>query len=373
MRASHTLTLYILREVVLYAALGGIAVTFLFFGGNVPRYTGDLIVIGFETADVLLLVRLLSGIIATYVVPIAFLFGVLLTMGRMASDREVLALSVCGLGRRAILIPVVALGALVGLFTSYLVNSVEYRSRVEMRGLVKSLATRGATPEAGKFLNLGQRVVYVDRRSADGLLEGVMISDRSSKDRPLLILAEQGRFGFNEERSAFEFHLESGEVHVEEPHPSREYQRMSFVTLDYSFDVSAMFNVGLRHFRPYDMPNEMLRAILKESAAGGTIERFARKEPIHYELEIVRRQAIPVAPVLFALVAVPLGIRLKRGSRSWGALLCGLLALIYYLALTFGRQAALEGWLSAGFALWMPNALFAALAVVLLARRETLD
>ena len=241
MRLSRTLTFHVLREVTLYAVLGGLVVTFLFFGGNAPRYTGDLLAIGFDSSDVFLLLRLLSGMLAAYIVPIAFLFGVLLTMGRMASDREVLALSACGLGRRALLIPVAALGFAVALLTGFLVNAVEYRARVEMRGLVKSLATRGATPEPGKFLSLGQRVVYVDGRSAGGILEGVMISDRSNRERPLLILAEMGRFGFDEERNAFEFHLESGEVHVEERNYSPEYKRLSFVTLDYRFDVSALF------------------------------------------------------------------------------------------------------------------------------------
>ena len=133
MRVSRTLTFYVLREVSLYAALGGIAVTFLFFGGNAPRYSGDLVAIGFEPSEVLLLLRLLSGIVATYVVPIAFLFGALLTMCRMASDREVLALSVCGLGRRAVLLPVVGLGVGFGLLTGFLVNKVEHRARLEMR------------------------------------------------------------------------------------------------------------------------------------------------------------------------------------------------------------------------------------------------
>ncbi len=373
MRVSRTLTIYVLREVILYASLGGIAVTVMFFGGNAPRYTGDLVSIGFESSDVILLLRLLSGVIATYVVPIAFLFGVLLTMGRMASDREVLALSVCGLGRRAILFPVVALAVGVGLLTGYLVNEVEYRARVEMRGLVKSLATRGATPEPGKFLNLGRRVVYVDRRGAGGILEGVMISDRSDREWPLLILAEFGRFGFDEERNAFEFHLESGEVHVEEPGGSREFKRVSFVSLDYWFDVSEMFDVGSAHLRPYDMSNQQIGEILQAAADGASLEHFAKKEPLHYELEIERRRALPVAPVLFALVAVPLGIRLKRGSRSWGAILCGILALIYYLALTFGRQMAIEGFISPVVALWLPNLMFTVLAVVLLSQRETLD
>lgn len=373
MRLSRTLTLYVLKEVILYATLGGVAVTFLFLGGNAPRYTGDLFAIGFGTPDVAALCRLLGGIVATYVVPIAFLFGVLLTMGRMAADREVLAVAVCGFGRRSILFPVLSLGLLVALLTAYLVNEVEYRARMEMRGLVKSLATRGTTPEAGKFLTLRQRVVYVEKVLPENLLERVMISDRSDPERPMLILAESGRFGYDDETNDFVFHLESGEVHVEEKLGSDAYQRLSFGTLDYSFDVSAMFNVGSRHLRPYDMSNARIREILAGAEAGQSLQPYAKKEPLYYHLELERRRALPVAPILFALVGVPLGVRVRRGSRSWGALLCGLLALVYYVVLSFGRQMAEREIVSPTLAMWAPNAFFAVISIVLLTRRETME
>lgn len=371
---SRTLVSYILREVILYSALGGLAVTGVFFGGNVPRHLGDLIAVGFSLGDVLALVRALVGIVATYIAPIAFLFGVLLTLARMAADREVLAMRVCGIGTASILLPVAALGLLISLATGYLANEVEHRARQRMRAVAQSLATRGATLQPGQFLRLGERVIYARDRQLDDLLEGVMIADRSDARRPLLIFAEYGRFGFDEARREFRFRLESGEVHVEPGDgPAGAltgYQRVSFLALDYAFDAEPLFQVAFGAFRPYDMSNDTLREVLARAAAGRSLAQYAKKEPVHYRLELYQRRALPAAPFLFALVGVPLALRVRRGARSWGAVLCALLALGYYLVLSVGRELAAGGVVPAALAMWAPNAVFALLAAALWRRRD---
>jgi len=121
------------------------------------------------------------------------------------------------------------------------------------------------------------------------------------------------------------------------------------------------------------MSNSELRGILEVSDQGGSLKRYVVREPVAYELEVQRRWAIPVAPVLFAAVGVPLGIRGKRGARSWGALSCTLVALSYYVISTFGRQLAEQGWVSPILAMWSPNVLLALVAVLLLRERETFE
>ena len=371
-RVSRTLTLVLLREVLAYSLLGGGGVTLLFLAGNVPRHLPNLVAVGFSGPDVLGLFATLVGVVGTYVAPIAFLFGVLITMGRMASDREVLGMQVCGLGLPALLVPMLALALAITALTAVLAHQVEWRARREMRALTKSLATRGTTPEPGQFLRLGERVIYARDRAEGGGLQGVMISDQSDPERPVLILAEQGRFGYDEQRGEFRFELESGEVHVEPRRGGEEYQRISFARFDYAFDARGFFAVPDSTLRPYDMPDAELRAILDRAAAGASLEGRAHTEPVHYQLELQRRWALPLASIPFALVGVPLGIRVRRGARSWGALLCTALALFYYLIISVARQLSLDGTLPAAVAMWAPNAIFSLLAALLLLRARSL-
>jgi lipopolysaccharide export LptBFGC system permease protein LptF len=116
------------------------------------------------------------------------------------------------------------------------------------------------------------------------------------------------------------------------------------------------------------MPDHELREILARAAAGASLEAYAQREPVHYQLELQRRWALPLASIPLALVGVPLGIRVRRGARSWGALLCTALALLYYLISSFGRQMSLDGLLPAAVAMWAPNAAFSLLAAALLLR-----
>ncbi len=364
----RTLVAYLLREVVLYSAIGGLIVSVLFLGGNLPRHLADLAATGFELSEVLGLLASLAGVVSTYVLPIAFLFGVLMTMGRMASDREIIALQVSGIGPLSMLRPVLLLGVIAALATAALAQQVEYRAWRQFREVATQIATRGTTLEPGGFMMLGSRILHARESSGRGQLEGILIADWSDHDRPVTIFAERGRFGFDPERRQFRFRLERGEIHVEPKSWVGEYQRISFRSLDYGFDAAQLLAVEEASFRPPDFSVPELREILARARRGESMEKLAKKSPVDYEIELHNRFALPMAPVLFALVGVPLGVRVRRGSRSWGAFLCLALVFVYYLATALGRQLAAESLLPAALSMWLPNAIFAALAVGLLRR-----
>ena len=135
----------------------------------------------------------------------------------------------------------------------------------------------------------------------------------------------------------------------------------------YSFPVKNLLELETARLRPKDLTTAQLRARLAELEAGEPDRRTQRAAREH-RVQIHRRYALPLAPTLFALIAVPLAMRLTRGGRSWGVLLCSGLVGIYYGVLTFSQYLALEGAIPAAIALWIPNALCALAAAVLLAR-----
>jgi lipopolysaccharide export system permease protein len=98
-----------------------------------------------------------------------------------------------------------------------------------------------------------------------------------------------------------------------------------------------------------------------------------REEAPAYATNLQRRYALPMAPALFALVGVPLGMRRKRGARSYGVILCALLAFGYYALHSFCELLATESGFPPRLAVWLPNLLFAAGGIGLLiqARRSS--
>src|SRR2546427_11854106 len=97
---------YIVREVFRHALLGLAVFTFVFFVPQLVRLM-ELFVLhaGSGTQILKLFLCILPGVFV-FTLPIPTLIGVLLGLGRMSADSEIIALGAFGIGRRRILLPV---------------------------------------------------------------------------------------------------------------------------------------------------------------------------------------------------------------------------------------------------------------------------
>jgi len=354
MRAPRILSRYVAREVLCFTALGLAALTPLLVSRHLIQLMDQLAGAELRLADLLALGRCLAAMLSAYALPIAFLLGVVLAVGRLASDREVAALCACGLGLRHLLAPVLALGLGVSALTAGLMLEVEHRAQRELRERVRELATHGSMIETGAFRRLGDRALFVRERAPDGELRGIFIADHSDPERPLQVAAERGRVSLEGGRVRLE--LRDGDLLLE----GLEASRVAFDRFDYSVEAEALLGVDLARLRPREMPMAELRRILERARAGDPLLEYRKQNPAEYQLQIHRRIALPFAPALFALVGVPLGLRARGGARSWGALACAALLAGYYALLMFGQFLALEGGLPAALAMWAPNGAVAA-------------
>src|SRR5467141_1716387 len=109
---------YIVREVFRHAFLGLVVFTFVFFVPQLVRLMSLFVRhSGSGSQIVQLFLSIFPGVF-TFTIPMAVLIGVLLGLGRMSADSEIIALTALGIGRRRILLPVGVLaftGALVTL------------------------------------------------------------------------------------------------------------------------------------------------------------------------------------------------------------------------------------------------------------------
>jgi lipopolysaccharide export system permease protein len=366
MRWPRTLSLYVTREVVSYTLIGLAAITLVMVARGVVRVLDYLIGAGFAFEDLAQIVGLLATTLAIYALPVSFLFGVLLAIGRMASDLEITAMRACGVGIRGLLVPIALIGVLLSVSTLGLCLEVEPAARRAMAGVLRTMLVRGASVEPGRFNSVGDRTLYVDEREGKNRLRGVLISDRTDPERPFLVFAESGEMQLDEERAELRLLLEHGDVHIEAKNDGQDrYQRVGFDRLEYKIDVAAMIHPTLP-LRSREMTVADLRATAARIAGGST--EPLRDAPAEYAVNLERRYALPAAPALFALVGVPLGMQRKRGARSYGAILCALLAFGYYALVSFCENLATEKGFPPRLAAWLPNLAYAAMGTVLLVR-----
>jgi lipopolysaccharide export system permease protein len=202
MRFSRTLSRYLARETLQYAAVGFIAIASLLLANSLLRQLEDLISLGGDLGEVLAVTVRLVAILAAYALPIALLFGTLVAFGRLGADHEVLAFRSLGVSLAQLAAPALALAVLVSAATGWLLQRGEPEARQAVLGLVESIAARGGVIRGGTFTRLdrqGERMLFIDKRKRNGTLLRVLISDRSDPKRGFVVLAAHGSFQFDRE------------------------------------------------------------------------------------------------------------------------------------------------------------------------------
>jgi lipopolysaccharide export system permease protein len=374
MRIPRILSFYVLREILLYAGLGLLVVGSVLVTQNLLRQLDDLATVGFGFHDTLAVLACVVGMLAAYAIPIAFLFGLLVAVGRISADSEVTAMRALGVSFGQFAVPALLLALLVSAATAGLLSEVEPMARSRLRTVFSEIASRGGVIEAGSFNQLDrneQRLLFVEERDEQNRLTGVLISDRTDPMQPFIVVAERGHFSFDSASATAHLQLEEGDIHFEsEETPEDRYRRISFANFDYAFDMSTILGSGPSRTTPKEMRTRKILEVIEyfdthDNRPPADV-RVKVKEV--YQLQLHRRLALPVAPLLFALVGIPLGLRSSRGARSWGVLICVGLVFSYYSLLSFGSFLAENLTVPASLAMWLPNLAFAVIAVPLLYR-----
>jgi lipopolysaccharide export system permease protein len=372
MRIPWILGRYLARETVQYTLLGLVVFSMILVSQNALRVLTDIPAeVRPRFGDLLSILALLVPIMVAYAVPVAFLFGVLLAMSRLASEEEIAGMRSCGVSLAQICSPVVLLGVGVSLLTAYLILQVEPSARRQEQALLRRLAANYVQIEPGRFHSFKRRVVYVRARDVQGRLDGVMIWDQTDRRNGFSVFAEKGDFYFDAETAEMRFDLENGDLHLEpsQLEPDR-YRRIAFQGLEYSFDLSDHLAADLETRHPRDMNLGELRDGARRLRAGEEARELRVRDPARYDVQVHRRLALPAAPIFFAMLGVPLGIRRARGARSFSALLCVVIVFAYYVLLTVAEFLGVEVGVPAVLAMWLPNLAFGLVALWLLRRTQ---
>jgi lipopolysaccharide export system permease protein len=358
----RTLRRYLLREIG-GAFLAGIAIfaSILFLLRAI-----DLIEMIFARGvPAFLVVRLLGAILPSLVevtLPMAFLLAVVTALGRMASDRETLALRAAGLNVWQILPPVVALALVVSLASLALSMTARPWGHAEIeRTLFEIAKTRASAALKPRFFNTDfeRMVVYVDHIEPDsGDLVGVLLSDERSGGERSTVFAHTGRVGGHEDSGRLYLQLLDG-TSVSSRESYADYDVTKFRSLEVSLELRTA--TGDRPVN--DEPAAMGWSELRRELAGVDDAR-AREAAI----ELHRRFSIAAAALSLGLFGAALGFVTSATTRGRSVGVSIAIILSYYAVLMLGVGIARAETLPPVVALWAPNLVLAALATWSLSR-----
>jgi lipopolysaccharide export LptBFGC system permease protein LptF len=208
---------YIVREVFRHAALGLIVFTFVFFVPQLIRLMELFVRHSGSGTQILKLFLCIFPAVFTFTIPMAVLIGVLLGLGRMSADSEIIALTALGIGRRRILLPVGVMavgGLLVSLAMTLWLSPLALRTfRATEATLIASQISFQVQPRVFDE-RFPQLILYISDVAASGTQwHGVFLADTSGEGGSRLTLAERAIVIPEPSQGKLELHLQGGSTH----------------------------------------------------------------------------------------------------------------------------------------------------------------
>jgi LPS export ABC transporter permease LptF/LPS export ABC transporter permease LptG len=353
---------YIAREVTRHAFLGLLIFTFVLFVPKLVRLMEILVRHTGSPSQIIMLFLCIVPSILVFTIPMAVLIGVLLGLGRMSMDSEIIALTSLGISRRRILIPVGSLATVGAMLTALMtlwVAPLALRSgRAIENTLITSQISFAVQPRVFDE-RFPRMVLYVNDVSASGAhWNGVFIADTSGESGSQITLAESAIVVPEPALGKLELHLNGGSTHEFSRETPDHYSITAFGRSDWPIEFSTVTST---EEHALTNPERRTRELLADR---GPHWRDAR-------VELQQRFAFPAACFAFALLALPLGAQPRRGGRAAGSLLAIVIIAAYYLLLVTGAGYARQGIVAPWAGMWAANAVLVAVALVLFPRMES--
>jgi lipopolysaccharide export system permease protein len=331
--------------------------------------------LGISITDFVVLLVYMSPNFLLLVMPLSCMLSVFLTLMRMSSDRELVALKAGGIGLMQLLPAPVwfALGcSLVTLALS--LEGVPWGSENFRSTLLYLASSKARLDIRPGVFNQEIDGVTVFARQVDpvsGQLRQVIIEDATDKQRgAMLIVAPIGAVDSDKEQGNLIFRLWNGRSYIFEKDNSANVSEFAY--FEHHFDISVLFaGFQLHDIRPRDLSWKELRK-LQQQKSGDKDSKFN----LRLLLELQKRWSLPASCLVLGFFAIPLACSFESSKKQISVVLAILTFFIYYSLYTVGLNLGESGALNPVIAMWLPNALFLVLGLtgLFFAMREvTLD
>ena len=309
-------------------------------------------------------------------IPIGTLLGSLIAIGRLSADGEIVALQASGLGPFQLIRPMALHGLLTLLAAISIYAFVQPWASYELRAMQgRILTARNLSSEIKPrvfFDALPGLVLFVDEIPAgtQGLLERTIlyqISDSGRNPTEQLIVAKDATIGPSTERQGrLRIIFKDGVVHSFRSDDPDSYRSVQFDTYALAPIVLPVWmqpsdqrpDKTVSDMTPEELWSEYRHARLSQESP---LRGFRLRSAL---AEAHRRLALPFASLVFALLALPLGVsRVRSGKGAGFALSLGII-LVYWMIFTTGTEQARGGRVPVALGIWAANITVSAWMIV---------
>ena len=413
-----TISVYFIGEYLFSFGVAFLFFFFVFFVNHMILMAEEVLSKNVPLFQVLRLIFYSLPTIISFSLPFAALVGALMAVGRFSSDNEVLALQASGITLARLFRPVLLVSLLLTLstfvFNDYFIPLSTIRFTRLYREVLFSNPALELEPHSVKYY---QDSIIVTGGIEENVIDGLLIIDRDVDKNRRVILAETALLekGGDHQEGVISLRLENVTSHTTPEKILSEY--------DYSQSREMIYNIllkditlSMRNPGPREMSTrDIYKAILEKRAAlevknadnlaatrraeeaflslynGETENLFLNRIPPDsrrlselldtlrktrnretrdrslqiYELEFHKKFSLPVACLVFAFLAFPVGLFTRRSGRTVGFGIGVLISILYYGLLFAGQTMGFQLNIRPAFAMWLPNLLIFVSGVVM--------
>jgi LPS export ABC transporter permease LptG len=307
-----------------------------------------------------------------FTIPFGVLVGILVGLGRLTADGEIVAMRAAGVSSRKVIAPVLFFALLgAGLSAWASLRLTPYSLRENARIINELVASRSSADVQERVFieDFPNKILYVfavkpHQPGAPAPWERVFLADVTPPGERKKGLAEKadGPMIMTAQSAIATSDPTNNRVQIEMHNYSSHEMGKDLVSHDL---ISPMVSQALQAKPPEQTtprPREMsTRQLLHYNGA----------DVMEAAIALHQRFAFPVACVTLALVGIPLGIATRKGGKSAAYLMALFLGFFcYWLSSITLQNVAKQKTLPVPVAIWLPNALFGIAGVFFLSRME---
>jgi lipopolysaccharide export system permease protein len=353
---------YILKEFLGAFTISIFVLTFVMLLGNLIRLAELIIAKGVPLLIAAKLFLYLVPYLFSFILPVATLTGVLLSIGRLSSDNELIAIRASGISLFRVMTPLLIVGLIISLFCILLNNEIIPSSHYRSRQVMIEMGTQNpaAALEAGTFITAFDKFILFIYQIDGQKFNNIRIYEPQGENKPpRTIIARRGEFILLPDKKVLKLKLIDGTSDEINPENPESFFKLNFKT--YFMNIDFKKETKKVDKKAKGMTFGELQQQIADFKAKGI-------DTTPLLTEIYKRHALSVSCLIFVLIGAPFAMITRRREKSINFGFAFLIVVLYYLMLIGFQTLAIEGKVPPGIAMNLPNIVFGGLGVILLIR-----
>jgi lipopolysaccharide export system permease protein len=350
---------YVLKELFVPMLVGTLVIALLFMANEFIAIFKNFEVTRLPFSAVMQMVFFRMPYWLSLTLPAGTAIGVALAVSRLARESEITAMRAAGVPIRRIFVPVTVVGLLVGVANFFIVEELIPPAAQKYKSVTNQASVIGSAPafKSNVMLQLDRyNALFGNIQRQKGgtvLLQDIVIFERPKAGETALYIAPQGTYkdGVWDIPGAFCYFMEGTDLLVGETTHLK---------------INEVVRVGDLFVQP--TPEETTAKELRVAIERG---RANKVDTTNLEVAYHVKYSLPASCIVFALAAAAFAVTMMRSGPFVGLIVSmGLVMLFYNVHIVSTEIVGRQGWLPPLASAWLPDVLYALVAVVLIWRAE---